>query len=250
MLKRWTSEEDAIIIREGRKAVIDTRTANAVQGRYYYLVGCGEIPLKEKQVRWSDEETELLYALREQGKTFPEISKIMGRTLESVKSRHKNQRGKYPQGYDLRDEELLDLVRKYKVKNIINYKRLAGEPSAGVIERRFGSWSEAMKLAGVPINSGNLDLNKETLLYLIDFGHFKKIGITQKTVQERFRGFNFELLDLVKYDELIPAWETERELLDLVKPWKFKPIELIGNGATECFKWDECCDLLHPFQNS
>lgn len=251
MLKRWTKEEDAIIVQNGRKAIVEGRTAAATQSRYYHLVGCGEIPLKEKQVKWTPEEHEVLYYLKSQGLKWSEIASQIGRTLESCKTHYKRGYGFPILGYnDWSDDKLLDLVRKYKGKNVINYKRDAGEPSAGVIERRFGSWSEAMKLAGVPVNSGNLDLNKETSLYLIDFGEFKKIGITQRTVEERFPHLDFKLLDLVKYDELIPAWETEQELLEILRPWQFVAEELIGNGATECFKLDECCDLLHPFQIS
>lgn len=249
MLKRWTPEEDAIIIRDGRKAEIEGRTSAAVQSRYYYLVGCGEIALKEKQVRWTPEEHELLYLLKSEGMKWSEIAKRIGRSLESCKTHYKRGYGFPVLGYnDWSEERLLELVQKYKNKQLLNYCRDEGEPSAIVIERRFGSWSKAMELAGVVSNKGNLILDKKTLLYLIDFGEFKKIGITQRSLELRFSGFDFKILDLVEYDELIPAWETEQELLKILKPWRYKPIELIGNGATECFKLDSCCDLMHPYQ--
>lgn len=69
------------------------------------------------------------------------------------------------------------------------------------MERRFGSWNKAVLAAGLDLNTGKLINSKETILYLVQFEKFKKIGITQRTIKDRLVGFpDYEILDQAKTD--------------------------------------------------
>ena len=81
---------------------------------------------------------------------------------------------------------------------------------------------------------------KDTTLYLVDFGSFKKVGITQQPLEERFKqDKNFKILDTVIMDP-DDAAETESEILKNMR--EFLVIGDIRRGKTECFVFD--CTLL------
>lgn len=90
----------------------------------------------------------------------------------------------------------------------------------------------------VPLLNGNRD----TTLYYLDFGEFSKIGITKRTVEDRFRGYDLEyrVLDQLKLTE-VDARFLEKKLLGMVDKAlalpKEHPMVRLG-GYTECFHKD------------
>lgn len=290
-MKRWTKEEDQIIINARERdefPEIEGRTTKAIQCRISKLIQYGVLESNVIRESWKDYEDELLIELYESKETYKAIAKQLGRTEASISRRlskleglEKVRRGKKPRegswieadiskvkeliekGHQYKyiaevlgrseaaitnvvrtrglgvkkeytDEYLLDLVRKYVVKERLDYFREDEEPSSMVVVGRFGSWVKALELAGLDINHSVLKKNKETYLYLVDFGKFKKIGITQRDTESRFRGFPaYKLLDFVKFPDLDEAIETEREIL-----WKLRESRVnpgLPNGNTECF---------------
>lgn len=134
------------------------------------------------------------------------------------------------------NEQLLDMVRKYRSYNAMHSDRQDDEPSPRIVALRFGSWSAATNLAGVQACSG-LREDRETTVYLVRIQNlYYKIGITQMSVLARFRAKGVKdvvLIDSVLMDNLTSAVELEKELLNLVKEARVSPnIE----GFTECFE--------------
>ena len=79
-----------------------------------------------------------------------------------------------------------------------------------------------------------------TLLYLVDFGDFKKVGATQVSLEDRFKQDKpFKLLDSA-WLSMQDALDTEEEILKNIR--KFAVIGDIRRGSTECFQLD--CTLL------
>ena len=223
----------------------------------------------------------MLKSYKSEGKTNLEISELMGRTVESIKTKwkrinyipkatvtwsqgdlnlinsglnlgelceklpHHSRRaiqskkeliGNFDDYRNWSDEDLINIVKKYSDKNLLNKYRLAGEPSAGVIERRFGNWSLAKKSAGMDVDK----IFRPTMLYLVDFGDFKKVGITQEGLEKRFNQFpKYTLLDYVWVPTRIEALELEQAILKNVNKINEK---LLPNGNTECFY--SICTLL------
>ena len=182
-----------------------------------------------KDTSWTDKEVDLL----DSSKSYKEMAQELGKTEKAVGAKLQKLRilkTKYSDKYSR--EDLLHLVRKYKLKEKLNYCREEGEPSAGVIEGAFGSWSLAVKAAGLSPNLDKFDEAKDTILYLVDFGEFKKVGITQRSVELRLKGFpSYVLLDMVVFNDPIAAFETEQEILSKVE----RIYGDIPNGNTECF---------------
>lgn len=115
----------------------------------------------------------------------------------------------------------------------------SGVPAATTYRKYFGSWENALKAAGIATSS-NIKIDKPTHIYIVEFGDFYKIGITQQEIHERL-GKRYPkytvLLDIVtSYSE---AKEIESKWLKVVKPFQFIPsnFPIEGRGFTECFKY-------------
>ena len=294
--KNWTEEEDNILIeslQEGKlykDIMVESRTEKAVISRISYLISKNRIPSRNTSTKWTPEEEAKLTELRLSNTPILEISKILGRTEEAIRSRLKKLRIKnsssgnfnwskeeedlLANNMDLSykeiasmlgrtegsvatkakrmglarvfhgnftDEQLLAVVRKYRSRDALKYsKELI---TAKMVEHRFGGWKEALRIAGLDQNECSLLPNKDTILYLVDFGEFKKVGITQRTIKDRFRDgyINYKILDFVTFSSLEDALDAEREILSNMEKYKYIP-EDFNNGKTECFKFD--CTLL------
>ena len=61
-------------------------------------------------------------------------------------------------------------------------------PSYLTYIKRFGSWNEALRLAGRDKNLGGFDSAKPTIVYLVYFiaEDLYKVGITQRSISQRF----------------------------------------------------------------
>lgn len=133
------------------------------------------------------------------------------------------------------DEELLELVKLYKSRDN------AGSKITYAVRKRFGSWSKGTELAlGVVNKGGKFDSKLPTTVYLIDFGDFIKIGITQQDLSERLRHFpEHKVLDYIE-TTLEDAKEWEYLASNKLNKYIFDqvPFELEKNGYTECYTKD------------
>lgn len=86
-------------------------------------------------------------------------------------------------------------------------------------------------------------VTRDTTLYYLKFKTFSKIGITSKTIQERFNGYNlyYRILDSTLLHS-IEARYLEKKLLGLVDRQSIHFSEnhpmVKRGGHTECFKHD------------
>lgn len=266
MAKRWTQEEKQILIQSRNLGVpyseipLD-RPVASMKSTAAMFIKEGLINNSHEHYKsWTDAEDSQLIELRASKIPYAQIEKILGRTSSSIRKRASilSQKGRmqlreHPSSSfstkpevekkAWQDEELLDLVRKYRTQDNLNYNRLKSEPSSGPVIQRFGSWTAAVEASGILRKLGRFDKNKLTNLYLVDFGQFYKIGITQRTVEERLRGFpEYKILGVLELD-FDEAWEIERELLKTVEPYKI--YGNLPNGNTECFKAP--LSILEPF---
>lgn len=223
----WTKEEDAELLKQREfleltDLKLPGRTTTACISRLYSL---SEYKRVEKQKLWTPEEHELMLIMRSQNWTFAMIAEELGRGLESVKTRWKRRDTfKGIRGYsDWTDKQLLDLVRKYLVKSRFT-DREVGEPSANVISKRFGSWTNARIMAGL-----SESVDRETMVYLLDFYSFKKVGLTSRSLPARFPGLSFDILDIKIFSGVEEARQFEKSLLSRVDRCR------IDGFSTECF---------------
>ena len=190
-----------------------------------------------KYFKWTPEiETELCNLHRE-GLSYSEIAKTLGCSYDAAKKKGSNyikagiltRRPHYILG-DKSEEELLDEIRKYLTRDSAPY------PLVYRVIKKYGSWSKGLEAADLPQNIGGVfNPNKQTLLYLLKFKDFYKVGITQQTIKQRFAGSPlFEVLDVYETN-LQEAVELERDILSKVS--KFVPEDpwFSRNGRTECF---------------
>lgn len=146
------------------------------------------------------------------------------------------------------EEELLEEIRYYKTKD--------GSPNQleYAVKKYFGSWSKGTEAALGKLNYGGTMLpNKATLVYLIEFDNFIKLGITQQFLENRLRKFkNFKLLDYVEVD-LDTAKQVEYDAKIKLTPFKEVPNFMISNGSSECYEkpveleFDKSLKSLFPY---
>ena len=78
--------------------------------------------------------------------------------------------------------------------------------------------------------------DKPATLYLVDFGNYKKVGVTQVSIQERFKqDGSFTILDTIILS-LEEALEFEREILKNMRP--YRTVGTVRRGFNECFIYD------------
>lgn len=256
MAKRWTTEEKQILINSRNLGIpyseitLERSIASMKSTASKYIKEGLIKNCHEEYKPWTEAEDLHLIELRANKTAYAVIEKILGRSSSSVRKRASilSQKGRmqlrdHPAcSFNTKpeierkiwdDEELLDLVRKYRTQDNLNYNRMSNEPSSGPIIKRFGSWTAAVEASGILRKLGGFDKDKLTTLYLVSFGQFYKIGITQRTVSDRLRGFpKYEVLGELEL-EFNEAWEIERELLKIVEPYKVHGN--LPNGNTECF---------------
>lgn len=256
MAKRWTPEEKQILI-NNRNAGIPyseiplDRPISSMKTIAANLMKEGLITNPHEHYKsWTEAEDLQLIQLRNENTPYKEIERILGRGPNSVRKRATILSNKgmlrlkdHPTSTFNRkpevakrvwkDEELLDLVRKYRTQDNLNYNREIDEPSSGPIIKRFGTWTAAVEAAGILRNLGVFDPDKLTIVYLVKFEQYYKLGLTQRTVAERLKGFPpYTIIKQIElnFDE---AWKLERKLLRYIEPYKI--VGNLPNGNTECF---------------
>lgn len=189
---------------------------------------------------WTPEEELILIEMRNNKLPYSKIADKLGRTLEAVKSRGKRLKargsveGSSRGNFSWTEDEVAKLYEN------LDYDELAealGKSRRSVeskcqklgISKRFSNFS-----------GGTMYPNKSALLYLVDFGEFKKVGVTQVQLSERFKqDGDFVVLDSCTMS-LEEALEAEKEILKNMR--EFKVVGEIRRGFSECFKFD--CTLL------
>ena len=191
---------------------------------------------------WTSEELDQLKDLRSQGFNNADIALFLSMDHQAVKTKAsqlikagiiKANSGVYSSiAPKSTVQELLQYVVNYPVKDN------CPNPYKSRIVSYFGSWASALEAANLPPNiGGKFDETKPTILYLLDFGGFKKFGITQQTIQRRFSGAPFftvldqlvlNLHEALEFEALIKAGVADRAFQPNL-PW------FARNGKTECF---------------
>lgn len=199
-----------------------------------------ELSIENTTKYWTEEEEALLIELCKSNK-LSNIN-IPGRSKNQIRGKieHLKSKGILPRintirglKSDLTREELLEGVRKY-----VSCDRCPTTLATN-IKRVFGSWTKALEAAGISGNiGGKFDPNRTTRVYLLDFGDFYKIGITQQQIKSRFSGAPAHtVLDYVETD-LDNAVYLEKELKKAIRLYQYIAEHpwFERNGKTECFK--------------
>jgi len=198
--------------------------------------------------RWTIQNEEEIIKYRNDNLTAEEVATLIGRTTAAVKLRYaalvkagrlcNKGNGRHDH---LSNDQLLELLKKYRKLSAWRAAIAEGEslPYPDIMNRRFGSWGNALDLAGITIDYG-LQKDKPTKLYLIHFieEDFYKVGITQQKLSTRFKSYpEFNTLEVIEFPCLEFAKEKEKLYLSLVKEYKYLPLIWGPSGGhTECFQ--------------
>ena len=90
------------------------------------------------------------------------------------------------------------------------------------------------------------DKNKPAILYYLkitteDNNILYKIGITNRTVNERFRLEDLKKIEIIKQEKFEngeDAWNKEKNILEEFKEFKYKGADVLDSGNTELFTVD------------
>lgn len=192
---------------------------------------------------WTEQEEILLINMRAEGLTYNQIADKLGRSLEAVRTRGKRLRargliaGEKNKGNSNWSEDEVS-----KLYEDLDYNQL--ESLLGRSRRSIMSKCEKLgiskRLPGSSKKLGTLYRDKTATLYLVDFGEFKKIGVTQVPLEQRFINYGqFKLLDSCEMDVDV-ALEMEMEVLKNMRP--FRTMGDIRRGGSECFRF-ECTQI-------
>ena len=145
-------------------------------------------------------------------------------------------------------EELIEEVKKYKLLDKMREAKANGiaTPSEKQIIRSFGSWRNARVAAGLPCIATTFDREVETLVYLVWFveDDVFKVGVTQKSLQERGKRWpEYYVVDCIS-TSAAAALSLEKKVLEKFYNTKFYYDKIEGNGATECFKYNDIPSLV------
>lgn len=203
---------------------------------------------------WTIEEEELLRLFVKAGMNSVQIAneldsteyqvykkrKLMGLVNSKVRTK------KYPDLYSGSDDEirakLIELMRSApKVSTDYFNSKDSDVPVAATYKKYFGSWDNALLAAGISKSKCSLKEHLDTIVYLVDFGDFYKIGITQQTIRKRlgpsYPPYEIILQIVTSLDE---AKRLESNWLSNVEKYKYRPnnFPAEGRGHSECFKVD------------
>lgn len=190
-------------------------------------------------IHWTKEEEELLLKLKSNKVPLKDIAVKLGRSLEAVRTRSKrlNQQLNLPTAGRLKwtEEEIALLREDY------DYNELE-ELLPQYTRRAIMSQCEKLGISKRYhiVSQGTRSPTKKSILYLVDFGKYKKVGITQVGIKERLKqDGHYTVLDWVELDDDL-ACEFESAILKNMR--KFKVKGSVRRGFNECFNYD--CTLL------
>ena len=191
--------------------------------------------------KWTTEDFTRLTELVEEGHTAKQISVIMRASESSIKTyRSKLGLSSKSESKHYTNEELIQILKDYPNPTSDKFKLDSSVPDPSTYARHFGSWVKAMELAGLELNIGTLKEDKPTKVYLVEFideGYYK-VGITQRSIAERFSGCPKYNILLSLEMTLAEAKILEATWLKNVEEYKIVPefVHPERRGSTECFK--------------
>ena len=252
MGKLWTQEENELIVNGVNDGLNYKQIAELLPHRAYRSVavqGNKLLGALKRVTPWTEEQTLQLIELRDQGLSIPEIAEKMGRTYDNTKSKLSQLIKKgtidpigHQNGPKLNAPKyLVQELNQY----VLNYpsRDNCPQPWASRIVRHYGSWTVALQANNLQPNCGGvMHADKPTTLYLLNFGDFCKIGITQRELKQRFSGAPaYTVLDTL-VTTLGEAREFEEALKEAIEPYKCVPDHpwFERNGKTECFVAPNC----------
>jgi len=208
--------------------------------------------------KWTEEDFELLRCFSEAGYTAREIASELNCSENSVKhyksklgisTRNNSYSGGKqkattvatsgrPNAYTR--EQLIEVMQQAPVHTYDYFNsKDSGLPAATTYRKYFGSWENALEAAGILPNVSSMKQHLPTKVYLLDFGDFYKIGITQQELSKRF-GSRYPKYEVVLCIEttLEEARKIEAMWLANVSSYRYTPSNFPqeGRGHTECFK--------------
>lgn len=209
-----------------------------------------------KYKKWTEEDHELIKIMSEAGYTAREIATeldcsentikhkkvVLGISTRANSYKSKDCGGSSGLPPQYTKEQLIKWMQEAPLHtyDYFNSKE-SSVPSATTYRRYFGSWQAALEAAGIQPNKSSMDCTRPTKVYLVDFGDFYKVGITQQTLKQRFKN-NYPKYEVVleidtTYEE---AKAIEKQWLEAVKQFKYIPdsFPIEGRGFTECFKFE------------
>lgn len=205
-----------------------------------------------KYKKWTDEDHQLIKIMSEAGYTAREIATeldcsentikqkkvILGISTRENSYKSKDLGGKSGLPLQYTKEQLIKWMQEAPIHTYEYFNsKESGVPSATTYRRYFGSWQAALKAAGIPTNRFSMDPTKPTKVYLVDFGDFYKVGITQQTLKQRFSSGYPKYEVVLQIDTTYEdAKAIEKQWLESVKRFKYEPANF--PGFTECFKFD------------
>lgn len=190
---------------------------------------------------WTTDEEARLLELKQKGVRLADIAKHLNRSPEAVKTRSKRlaaQNGVISKSgnFSWTDAEVGTLYTD------LDYDELAA--ALGKSRRAIMSKCEKLGISkrfpGTNKSPGTMNVHEPATLYLVDFGEYKKVGVTQVSLHERFKHEKFfRVLDVVEMD-VKSCLETEGEILRNMR--EYKVVGDLHRGSLECFNYD--CALL------
>lgn len=240
----WTTEKLEFLVKNYTLIGL-TKCAEILNMEKYKVQSKAQtLGITSKVNKWSEED--LGFLKENYSKLGPkECANKLGRKLELVRNKAYELKITNPISYEhLTDEDLLDLVREYKLHDVFSYTEYL--PSPGTILKRFNknSWYDILELAGIPTNIKKVDLSGKTIFYILEFLDidgvlFKKYGVTQSSIKSRYKNrLDYKVLTEKLCDTYLEAIALEKEIGLLVNKYKPKDRRFYStghNGYTECF---------------
>ncbi len=247
----WTESEDKILInakingytyKKIHEELLPLRTLNSIRVRGSLLIKRGD--LLSNKIRsnktWSQEEEQYLITLRIKDMSYKEIATLLNRTESSIKNKI-SLISKPLKELNLKKKKIIEAINNYPSKNKYSgrYYYKYDIPSFKEIDDIFGSWDNAKKEANIILN------NTSGILYYVkiikDEKTYYKIGITSKTVEERFRSEkNIQIITLKEkhYKNIKQARDEESLILSTFINYKAQEQILNYGGNSEIFNKD------------
>lgn len=190
---------------------------------------------------WTLEEEYTLKYMKEAGASFYTIAQELNRSEEAIKTRWKRLRAR---------EGKVSHIGWSKEEIALLHEPLSYEELVVKLGRSKRSIQSICEKLGISKrypgtrNIGTMNHYSPTILYLVDFGSFKKVGVTQVGIEERLKQEgNYTILDYCELD-VDDAIETEKEILRNTRPYLVRGT--VRRGFNECFDYSctQLSDLL------
>lgn len=197
-------------------------------------------------INWTEDKKLTIYNMRKAGHSYKEVAEVFGTTKANISAVISRMKKDYPDiltanpWTEAEEEEFISLreqgydnaeIAKLLNKKIDSVKKKASEfIRLGLVEGQVSGGQSA-----------GFDINKPTIVYLLQFEGFYKVGVTQQKITYRFAGApSYTVVDFIEVD-LEEALQFEKELKRAVKPMQYIAEHpwFERNGKTECFKTEK-----------